>query len=240
MGLTYTTYVATIANLMVTDPTNTEFIQILPSIIDYAEQRLYRELDPLATVVQDTSGTLLANQRLFTLPNALGTFVVVEEINIFTPSGTTSNNGTRVCLMPVSRDYVDIAWPSTTATNATDYPTVFGMVTDQTAIVGPPPGAVFNVEVVGTIRPVALSATNPTTYLTLYCPQLFVAGSMVFASGFMRNFGSQADDPKMAASWEDQYNKLFASAMSEMGRQRGAGPAWTQKSVAPIATPPRA
>ena len=50
---------------------------------------------------------------------------------------------------------------------------------------------------------------------------------MVFASGYQKNFGSQSDDPKMAMSWEDQYQKLMASANAEELRKKWAGPGWT-------------
>ncbi len=48
MPITYTSYKTTIANLMVIPETDANFLQILPSIIDYAEERIYRDLDLLS------------------------------------------------------------------------------------------------------------------------------------------------------------------------------------------------
>lgn len=236
MSLTYSQWVAELANLCVIDATDADFLSNLPSCIDYAEQRLYRELDLLSTVTRDT-GTLTVGTRNFTLPQTNGRFVVVNGINVITPSTTTNpDSGTRNQLVPVSRDFLDVAWPSATGTGV---PAQFAMITDQIVIVGPSPDATYTAEVIGTIRPTPLSSSNTTTYLTLYLPDLFVAASMIFMSGYMRNFGSQADDPKMAMSWESQYELLFKSANVEEQRKRFASGAWGSLSPNPIATPGR-
>jgi len=234
MSYTYTTYTAALAELMVTTTTDADFIAIEPSIIDYAEQRLYRELDLLATVTRD-SAPLAANNRNFTFPTNNGRFVVANGINVITPSSqTVPDNGARHPLTATSRDALDLLWPS--ATGAT-VPTLFAPITDQTIIVGPWPDAGYTVEVIGFIRPAPLSATNTSTFLTLYLPDLFLAASMIFASGFQKNFGAQSDDPQMAQSWEGQYNKLFASANVEENRRKWAAGGWSSQQPTPLATP---
>src|ERR1700760_2877800 len=60
------------------------FNNILPRIIDDAEQRIYRELDFLAQRTTDYSTTLTANSRTAALPTAT-LFVVVEGVNVITP-----------------------------------------------------------------------------------------------------------------------------------------------------------
>ena len=227
------------ANLMVTSETNTEFVQILPSIIADAENRIYRELDLLATITRDTSSHLNSNIRNFTLPSTLGRFVGLNGINVITPAGATVSNGTRSPLTPNSLNFIDFTWPSTTAPASDTVPVYFAMVTDQQVVVGPSPGQDFNVEVIGWIRPDPLSSTNTTTYLSLYLQDLLISASMIYASGFMRNFGSQADDAQMATSWQGQYEKHFMSANIEEQRKRWAAGGWTSQSPNPIATPPR-
>lgn len=237
MALTYTTYVAALANLTATDSDDANFVAILPDAIDYAEQRIYRELDLLSTVTRDSSATLTVGIRSFTLPTSLGRFVTTQGINVITPSTTTTpDGGTRNPLTPVSRDTMDVLWPGVSGAAT---PTKYAMVTDQIILVGPSPDAAYTVEVIGTIRPTPLSSTNTTTYLTLYLPDLFLAASMIFMSGYMRNFGAQADDPKMAASWEAQYQALFSSANVEENRKKYASGAWGSLSPTPIATPTR-
>lgn len=239
MSLTYTTYVTALSTLLIIESSETNFVAILPDIIDYAEQRIYRELDLAATVVRDSSASLTANNRTFTLPSAQGRFVVVNGINVVTPVGSTPANGTRTPLIPCSRDAIDLFWPSETAASASTVPAKFAMITDQIVIVGPPPGAGYNVEVVGTIRPAALSVSNTTTVLSTYFPDLFFAASMVFASGYTKNFGSQSDDPKMAMSWEAQYQTLKSSAAIEEARKKFQGSQWSSMAPSPISEPAR-
>lgn len=233
MSYDYTTYVSQLSTLLVVQSTNTNFQTMIPGIIDYAEQRIYRELDLLSTVVRDQSATLTANSRNFTLPQGQGRFVVVNAINLM-------SGGERVgALRPVSLEYLDICYPTSTATSTSARPEYFAMVTDQNVVVAPSPGTAFTVEVVGTIRPVPLSSTNVTTYLSLYLPDLFMAASMIFGAGYQRNFGSQADDPKMSSSWEAQYQNLLASANIEENRKKWQSVSWTSKSPSPIAIPQR-
>ena len=62
---------------------------------------------------------------------------------------------------------------------------------------------------------------------------------MVFVSGYMRDFGSQADNQQMSVSWEQQYQTLFKSASVEQARAKFESEAWTSQQPSPIATPPR-
>jgi len=238
MSLTYTTYTTTLANLMATTASDTNFIQIEPSIIDYAEQRCYRELDLLATRVTD-QGTATANSRSFTTPANNGTFVVVEGVNVYTPVSTTT---TRNQLAPASRETIDQLWPSETAASAATVPTMYATFTQSTGntqiLFGPPPGAAFNVEVYGTIRPTPLSVSNTTTFLTTYLPDLFLAASMVFASGYQKNFSAMSDDPQMGATWEKEYKILLQSANVEEMRKKYVSQGFTDKQPAPLAAQP--
>lgn len=242
MSYTYAQYVTDLANLMVTDPAVADFLTVLPNIIDDAEQRIYRDLDLQSTIVRDASGTLSTNVQTFGLPMSQGRFVVVNQINVFSPAGSSDTSpvpGTRRPLTPASLDYINATWPSTTSPVGGTIPQYFAKVNDQTIVLGPSPGANFTVEVVGTIRPTPLSATNPTTYLTLYLPDLFMDASMVMASAFMRNFGAQSDNPQMAVAWEQKYQDALKSAMVEEQRKKFSSQGWTALSPAPIATPPR-
>lgn len=232
MSYTYSTLKTALAAELVVVETDPDFVAIFPTIIDQAEQRCYRDLDLLSTVIRDAA-TVTPNSRNFTLPQNLGRFVVTNGINIFTPAASTT---TRNQVIPASRDYIDAVWPSETAASATTIPTNYAMITDQTVIFGPPPGASFTAEVIGTIRPMPLSASNTTTYLTLYLSDMFFNASMVAGSAWQKNFGAQADDPKTAMAWETAYQTAKASANVEEQRKRYAGGAWGSLSPTPIAT----
>lgn len=125
-------------------------------------------------------------------------------------------------LEPVTRDYLDFAWPSDNSVGAGVLP-VQWCPNDQTSVlVGPAPDQAYAFEAVGTMRIPQLSATNYTNFLTQQFPDLYVAASMVYFSGYQRDFGSQSDDPKLAVSWEQQYQTLLKSSVVEEARKQFA------------------
>ena len=237
MSLNYTTYVEQLSNLMVQGSTDPNFVTFLPGCIDYAEQRIYRELDLQTTRIIDTSATVSSGVRNFSLPTSIGSFVVVEQINVLTPVTAVSSDGTRNPLTMVTKEYMDFAWPS--AASNTGVPLFMAPLNQTTFILGPAPDAAYTAEVVGTIRPTPLSASNSSTFLTQSLPDVFMAASMVFASAYQRDFGPATDDPAKAGTWESQYKTLMASASIEELRKRFMGPAWQPMSQSPTATPPR-
>jgi len=225
MAMDYNSYVASIANLMAADPLQPEFQIMLPNMIYTAEKRIYRELD-LVNTVATTTGNLTPNDRLFTLPAApYGSFITTQNVCVFA-------SGQRIQLQPVSISYLNSVWGTPSSASVPQY---FAMLTQDSLYVGPYPNQNYVVEIQGTYRPEPLSATNTTTYITEYLEDLFIAASMVFASGYMRDFGAQSDNPAQAQSWENQYQIIFKGANLEALRQKFTGPAWTSLSAIPIA-----
>jgi hypothetical protein len=233
MSLTYTTYVSSLANLAVQQQTDPNFIAVLPNVIDDAEQRIYRELDLLATNVVDTTTTLLAGTRTAVINT---NFIVTNNVSILTPAGSTASSGTRVPLNPVSIDVVNTLWPNASITGQ---PSMYAMQDQWTLIFGPSPNGAYVLEVVGTQRPAPLSASNTTTFLTSYLPDLFLAASMVFMSAYMRNWGTMASDPAQGMSWEQHYQLLKGSAMNEELRKLYWGSSWSPYPVSAEAQPQR-
>jgi hypothetical protein len=222
---------------MVVSSADPNFQTMLPGMIDYAEQRIYRELDPLRQQVVDATATLSSGVRTLTPPTGIGTYIAIDKLNIITPSSLTAATGTRSPVVPVSQEFIDITYPSGQAN--TDVPEFYAMVNNTTIVFGPSPDLPYPVEITGVQRPTPLSSNNSSTYLTQYCPDLFIAASMVFAFGYMRDFGGQADNPQATQSWESQYKQLFQSAQMEQLRAKFQAEGWTVKSPSPIATPPR-
>jgi len=237
LAYTYATWVTALANEIVVQDTDPNFQAILPSCVDYAEQRIYSELDLLSTVTRD-SAPLVSGNRNFTLPSNNGRFVVTNGINLITPAGTTNpDSGTRRQLIPISRDFLDSVGGSPSYTGT---PENYAMITDQTIIVGPAwPDGAYTLEVIGTIRPTPLSVSNTQTYLTQYLPQLWFAATMVFMTSFQQNWGAQSDNPQAAVSWEAQYQSLKAAINIEEARKRYASGAWGSLSPTPAATTSR-
>lgn len=215
MSYTYASFKTAIATELAVSETDADFVAIFPTLIDDAEQRIYRDLD-LLTALMTISATVTANTRFFTLPISSGHVLTVPSINIFNASSV------RTSLTPVAREVVDFLWPSELAASATTVPQMFARIDDLRVLFGPPPGASFAAEVIATIRPAALSASETTTFTSLYLSDLLFAAAMVSAAGFMRNYGAQADDPKMAVSWEMQYEMRLASAKAEEARKKYA------------------
>jgi hypothetical protein len=231
--LNFTTYVAQIANLIVVNPADANYLAMIPNMVDFAEQREYRELDLIATSLTDATGSFNVNNRSLALSTSLGTFLVVEEVNVITPSTATSTSGSRTPLTNTSQQFIDITYPSNTS--AQGVPEFWSMKDNATIIVGPSPNQAYPVEIVGTYRPASLSSGNSSTVLTQMLPDLFVADSMVFASGYMKNFGNMSDDPQSGTTWETIRNKLFASANVEEVRKKYQSQAWTSESPSPLA-----
>jgi hypothetical protein len=237
MPINYTSYVSQISNLLVIGSTTPEFQIMLPGMIDYAEQRIYREVNFLYTQVTDASAAVSSGNRMFTVPTSIGTFITVDNINIITPSTALSSNGTRVQLTPVSREVIDITYPS--GQTATGVPEFWAMASNTQAIFGPSPDAPYLVEVVGIQRPTPLTSANSSTFITQYVPDLFIAASMVFGSGYQRDFAAQGDNPQMGAAWEAQYQKLFQSANMEQARAKYEADGWTSNEPSPVQTSKR-
>jgi hypothetical protein len=236
--MNYSQYVSFLQTFAAENNVDASFMNVgIPNIINYAEQRIYKELDLLTTRVRDSSGTLTTGSRNFTVPSEI---IVIEGMNVITPAGDQPDSGTRNPLVPTTRDFIDAVYPNS-ATEAV--PEFFAPITQggtptynnsgtltststSLVIVGPAPDQNYTVEVIGTFRPAPLSATNPTTFLSLYLPDLFMAASMIFTSAYQKNFSAISDNPQMSQSWESNYQKLLKSAYTEEARKKWSGNAW--------------
>ena len=251
-GLTYNQYVTQLAQLAVvplnnTDPVTTKdnnFNVIIPAAIDYAELRIQRDLDLLSSITSNIvlGAPVVTTPNKSTIELAQGTFVTIQNVNIITPDGTSvPDNGTRNALLPVSKEYLQFSWPSRTNANI---PQSFAMIDERTISFGPWPDKSYSVEVVGTARmktlaPTDTSSTSTTNFISLYLPDLLLMASMIYISGYQRNFGRLNDDPQMAQTYESQYMTLLKGATGEEYRKKFAASAWTSTSSSPIATPSR-
>ena|SRR5215467_8603206 len=245
MSITYDSYVSEIASItlisstILVDGDNNFPNGIIPAAIDYAEGRLYRELDLPVVSIIDTSVTCSSGVQSLVLSTAQGEPLVIEALNLFSSAGTTSSNATRVPLTPASRAILDTVYP-TALSSQCGLPEFFARIENTTVILGPVPDQAYGVEMQATVRPSPLSASNSSTWLTQNVPELMIAASMIFMSGYMRDFGAQSDNPQMAQSWESQYQNLMKAMSVDAERMKFQSAAWTSQQPSPIATPPRA
>jgi hypothetical protein len=138
--------------------------------------------------------------------------------------------------LPTTKEFLDATYGSALYTGL---PTYYAPFNDNLFYVGPFPDQTYYVEIVGTYRPASLSATNPTTFISLYLPDVFIMASMIYISAYQRNFGRQSDDPQMAQSYETQYNALLKGAFIEEARKKYESSGWTSQSPSPVASPTR-
>jgi hypothetical protein len=244
MVLTYTTLVSEIATVTAISSTvlvdgDNNFRGIMPALIDYMEGRLYRDLDLISASIVDASVVLSSGVRGVALSTAQGLPLQIDALNLITPPGATASNATRVPLVPASRAVLDAIYPSELSSNC-GQPEFFARLSDTTIIFGPTPDQAYGIQMQATIRPDPLSESNSSTWLTQNVPELCIAAGMVFAAGYMRDFGAQSDNPQMAQSWESQYNNLMKTASQDSMRQKFESVSWTAQSPSPLATPPRA
>jgi len=235
-----TSYVDQISTMAVVDATDPDFLVILPQMIAYAENRIYRDVDFLFTSTSSTAYALTVGTRSINVP--AGTFVVPEQINLITPVGISNPDlGTRVPLLPTTKEFLDAVYGASSSTGQPKYWVPFD---DYTFLVGPYPDAAYNVEIVGTIRPQSLgNGTNNTvtsTFISLYLPDLFIMASMIYIAAYQRNFSSAlGNDPQMPITYETQYQTLLKSAVSEENRKKFEASAWSSQSASTTATPTR-
>lgn len=241
---TYAQTVTAIANAIVVDESNADFLAIFPTAINYAEDRIYRELDLLSGNIRDSTNSTTASNRNFNLPTGTGTFLIIDGLNVITPASTAPDSGTRNPLIPVSRDFLDLVYPSVSGATLPQY---FAYLSQDTytspaqtqVILGPWPDATYRVEVIGKIQPTPLSASNTQTWLSVNMYDLFFSALMVWMTGWQMNFAGGSDNPSMAVNWEKQYQSLRESAAQYAARARFGGASWTSKPVEPAAVPQR-
>jgi len=236
-GLTYSSYVQQIATMAVVSTIDPNFTIIIPSMIDYAELRIQRDLDFLSTQISNSSYSFTSGNNTLTIPTSA--FIVMQTFEVINGSGESS------ALLPVTAEYIQNVYGNGSTTGLPQYFSVYGGdsattgLTSQNILVGPTPNSAYNVRLKGTVRSAPLSAANTTTFISVYLPDLFIMASMIYISAYQRNFGRLNDDPQMAQTYESQYQALKAGALIEENRKKFEAVAWTSYSPSPAATPTR-
>ncbi len=243
----YSNLLADVASTLVVDATNAAFLAIFPQWINAAEGRCYRELNLLDASVRDSSASTVTGSRNFNLPTGVGTFLIVEDINVITPASTAPESGTRHRLTPVSLSVLDWTWPSATGTTVPEmwaYASQNTYLTSSAAqsqiIFGPWPDATYRIEVVGKIQPAALSATNTNTWITDNLYDVLFKATMVEAMSWTQNYGAAGvDNPQATNTWNAAYMTARDSAATWAARARLGGASWTAAPIEPTAQPQR-
>ena len=236
-GLTYTTYVQQIAEMAAvgsvingtftyTDP---NYTTIIPSMIDYAELRMQRDIDFLN--VSDTfSYNCSINNQELSLGNGYP-FVTIQNVGVLSPT-----TGYVIQCTPVTKEFLYSVYP---LGSTAGFPKYFTPFNDNLLLLGPIPNQAYSANVTGTVRFPSLSPTTPVTFISTYLPDVFIMASMIYISAYQRNFGKVADDPQMAMTYEAQYQTLLKGAIMDEARKSFEAGGWTSNSPASAATPNR-
>ncbi len=243
----YTEYTTALEQILaITDPDGIALVtSMLPRIIEYAELRIYREFDVLATRTTDASALSTNGIRSVPLPSQ---FIVLEAASIITPAGAfpADSGALRIPMVRASREWLDMVWPNESQTQAPGQLSdiYFSLFNEEVAAdadtsepgslpsaiqIAPTPDDAYHVEFSGTLRPAPISATNTTTFISTYLPDLFLLASAIVGHGYLlRNWAAMADDPQAPMTWEKQYRILAEGVDIEELRKKsmsvGTGP----------------
>lgn len=251
--LSYNQYIQQIAAMAVVQAVESQGVYqfvdaplqtITPSMLNYAELRIQRDLDLLPARASNTY-TCTAGQNVLSIP--IDDFFTIETVQ-YNP-GTGGNSPP---LVPTSREFIQNVYGGGAAAGPPQY---FAMIGDNfgdgadtynNILLGPTPPYPFTIVVNGMIRTPSLysyasagPADTSYTYISSYYPDLLIMASMVYISAYQRQFSATSDDPAMGMTYEKQYQALRLGAVPEEGRKRQQGSGWSAYSTPPAATPTR-
>ena len=262
-GLTYNLYVTQIATMAILQQTlvttgtspnslvttsDPNFTNIIPQMLNYAELRIQRDLDFLATQNAQTFSIVTTSTNQLTIPTQ--SFVTLQTITVTDPNGGITT------LTPVTKSFLQNVYGSSASADTPQYFAVYGGdqatggQTSQYVQFGPwtPSTGTYTFSVTGTTRQPTLynyatatgnAADTTYTFISQNLPDMLLMASMIYLSAYQRNFGRQADDPQMAQSYESQYDMLLKGATVEEARKKYQAGGWTSYSPAVVATPSR-
>lgn len=250
--LTYNGYITQIAALAayqtsttsgvvsLNDGNSTILNTVTSQMLDYAELRIQRDLDLEQAVTSNSSLSLTSGNNLLTMD--VNAFITVQSMSYV--SGTVTQR-----ILPTSRAFINEVYPDSSVQGSPIYFAPFGGDasttggTSQLFLFGPTPDSSYPLNINGTVRMFSLNsfatngpASSSYTFISAYLPDLLLMASMIYLSGFQRNFGRASDDPAMAQSYESQYQALLKGAMTEENRRKMWASAWTSLSVPVNAT----
>jgi hypothetical protein len=221
--------------------------QVLPQMLNYAETRIQRDIDALQAR-SSNSYTLTAGANILSIP--INDFLVIETLEAQqVSSGNLVNNQP---MIETSKEFIQNCYSTVFSSGYPKYYAKWGdnfgdgANTNVNILVGPPPNFAYPVRVTGVIRMPSLyqfatpgPADTSYTYISQWLPDLLMMASMIFISGYQRNFSAASDSKDMPVNYEQQYRALLAGAIAEENRKKGLGSAYSAYSTPATATPTR-
>ena len=171
-----------------TENTEISFVASIPQFVINAEERIYNQVQALATRKNDI-GTAQANFPYLTLPpDWLSTFSVA----------VIDNNGKFHYLLNKEPDFIHEAYPPATTPN--QLPIFYGLYDVDTMLLGPTPDQNYAVEINYYGFPVSI-VTAGTTWLGTNFEWVLLYGALVEAYIYMKG------EPEVIKLYEDKFTQ---------------------------------
>lgn len=176
-----------------------EFAAYVPTAIDLAEEKLFKELD-LPELETPFSGTLTTNSNTVTKPTGykLGNYFRI------TVAGKNS------LLRKRREDYIVDYWPDPTLT---DVPKYYADLNATTFVLAPTPNNNYTYTIKYSLQPLKLTVSNTTNYFVQKCQPILYMAVLVEMARFMKAWSQ-------IAVWQQELNKLTTDWNMNMARYR--------------------
>lgn len=184
-----------------------EYISNIGAFIENAEARCYREID----------FDVLRRIVTLTLTNGVSTVNAPDDFYICRFLTLIDSNDNRTPLLPKDPSFISEFWPVATTTGT---PLYYAMLNQGAFSLAPTPGSGFTTELGYTNRPIPLSASQQTTWLSIHCADLLFYACMVEAATFMKQTPQAAAADQTATYYETRYQQAKQAAMQEEQRKR--------------------
>lgn len=254
--LSYNSYIQTIGSMAVALTSSvagiTQFVDallqaVVGQMLNYSELRIQRDIDALQARAPNTY-TLTAGNNVLSIP--INDFLVIETLEAQQVSGGNLVNNQP--MIETSKEFIQNCYSSVFSSGYPKYYAKWGDNfgsggnTNVNILVGPPANYAYPIRVTGVIRMPSLAqfatagpADTSYTYISQFLPDLLLMASMIFISGYQRNFSASSDSKDMPVNYEQQYRTLLAGAIAEENRKKGLGSAYSAYSTPATATPTR-
>jgi len=179
---------------------------IIDGFIENAEWRIQRDTDADYQRQYQTAN-LVAGQKFINLPQ---TYIIVRSVQIFT-STDTSLSGDRTYLEVRDTSFIS----EFNNTNATGFPKYYANWYENVLSFAPIPDNTYSIQVNYILKPPQLSATNTTSYLSLYFPNGLLYACLVEAFSFLKGPND------LLQLYEGKYKQVIEGfSIEQMGRRR--------------------
>lgn len=193
----YTTLVVAVQDLSEDD--GVEFAAYIPTALDLAEERLFKELD-LPDLEVKATGTLTQNSNLLNKPSGYK----FANYLMITVSGRYKTLKKRL------ETYINDYWPDITVTSI---PTYYCDASQTQFKLAPTPDSNYTYEIKYSKQPVKLAVNNTTNYFTTNCSMLLYYATLIEMAKFMKAWGQ-------ISIWENTYETFKNDWNVTMGRVR--------------------